>query len=320
VAPVAQVGLLSIAPLLVVNPQSGSGRTGRTFPSMLPAIEASLGKVDVAMTSRRGHAIDIARDAATAGRELVVAVGGDGTLNEVVNGVMTGGGRSRVGFIAQGTGGDFRRTLGLEHRLDHYLDALRSGRERPVDVGRMRYRNEAGKDVERWFLNILSVGMGGLVDRYVAESSATFGGKAAYFGASLRALLACKRGRVECSSEHAGKKDERTLASYMIAVCNGQFFGSGMHVAPMAAPDDGRFEVVSIDAPSKAAFAMSSRKIYSGAHLGEPSVLHFACDHIELDLQNEDARSVFLIDCDGEPMGGLPITIDLVRGGLTLRA
>jgi diacylglycerol kinase (ATP) len=164
------------------------------------------------------------------------------------------------------------------------------------------------------------VGMGGLVDRYVADSTARLGGKVAYYGASLRALVSSKRGRVDCSFDHAGKSEKKTLASYMIAVCNGQFFGSGMHVAPMAVPDDGRFEVVSIDAPSKAAFAMSSHKIYSGAHLREPSVSHFPCDRIELDLQNEDARSVFLIDCDGEPMGGLPITIDLVRGGLTLRA
>jgi diacylglycerol kinase (ATP) len=315
-----QVGRVSSTPLLVVNPQSGRGRTGRTFGSMLPSIEAALGNVDIALTTRRGHAIEIVRDAAKAGRELVIAVGGDGTLNEVVNGVMTSGEKTRVGFIAQGTGGDFRRTLGLEHRLDHYLDALRSGRERAVDVGRMRYRDEEGRDAERWFVNILSVGMGGLVDRYVADTSARLGGKAAYFGASLRALLTCKRGRVECAYDFAGKSEKKTIASYMLAVCNGQFFGSGMHVAPMAAPDDGRFEVVSIDAPSKAAFALSSRKIYSGAHLREASVEHFACDHIELDLHGNDARSVFLIDCDGEPMGGLPITIDLVRSGLTLRA
>ncbi len=311
---------MSSQPLLIVNPQSGSGRTGRTFPSMLPSIEASLGKVDVAMTTRRGHAIEIARDASKDGREVVVAVGGDGTLNEVVNGVMSSGGKARVGFIAQGTGGDFRRTLGLDHRLDHYLDAIRSGRERKVDVGHMRYRDEAGKDAERWFVNILSVGMGGLVDRYVADTTARLGGKAAYYGASLRALVSCKRGRIDCAVAYGGTSEKKTIASYMIAVCNGQFFGSGMHVAPMAVPDDGRFEVVSIDAPSKAAFALSSHKIYTGAHLREPHVSHFPCDRIELDLQNEDARSVFLIDCDGEPLGGLPVTIDLVPGGLTLRA
>jgi YegS/Rv2252/BmrU family lipid kinase len=309
--------------VVIVNPQSGGGRTGRTFGSMLPAIEGALGKVDVVITRHRGHAIELARDAALAKRSLIVAVGGDGTFNEIVNGVMSAGeegASTAVGFIAQGTGGDFRRTVGLEHRLDRYLAALASGRERSVDVGRMRYRDEAGRDAERWFVNILSAGMGGLVDRYVADAPQSVGGKAAYFGASLRALATCKKGRLRCEVTRAGATETRELSSYMIAVCNGRYFGSGMHVAPMAKIDDGLFDVVSIGAPSKLAFAMSSRKIYTGEHLGKRGVHHFTCDRVELDLENEDARGVFLIDCDGEPMGGLPIAIDVVKGGLRLRA
>ncbi len=311
-------------PLLVVNPQSGGGRTGRTFASMRPAIEAALGAVDVVHTERRGHAIEIVEAAAREGRGLVIAVGGDGTLNEVVNGVMRaseqGANGTQVGFIAQGTGGDFRRTIGIEHRLDRYLAALSSGRERKIDVGRMHYKDDAGKDAVRWFVNILSAGMGGLVDRYVADAPAQMGGKAAYFSASLRALATCKKGRVRCNVRSGGTEEVKRVASYMIAVCNGQYFGSGMHVAPMAKIDDGVFEVVSIGAPSKIAFAMSSRKIYTGDHLNQRGTVHFACDRIELDLDNDDARGVFLIDCDGEPMGGLPISIDVVPSALRMRA
>src|SRR4051812_4506002 len=108
-------------PLLVVNPASGGGKTGKTFDAMLSTIRASLGEVDVARTQGRGHAIELARSGVKDGHPLIVAVGGDGTLHEVVNGVMDAGGKARVGLIAQGTGGDFRKTLGLEHRLDHYL-------------------------------------------------------------------------------------------------------------------------------------------------------------------------------------------------------
>jgi YegS/Rv2252/BmrU family lipid kinase len=310
-----------VTPLVIVNPQSGGGRTGRTFVSMLPAIERALGDVDVVLTRRRGHAIDLARDASRDKRELVIAIGGDGTFNEVVNGVMNdGSGATQVGFIAQGTGGDFRRTVGVEHRLDRYLAALASGREKKIDVGRMRYRDEAGRDAERWFVNILSVGMGGLVDRYVADAPPSVGGAAAYFGASVRALATCRKGRVRCEVTQGGATETKRLASYMIAVCNGRYFGSGMHVAPMAKIDDGFFDVVSIGAPSKLAFAVSSRKIYSGEHLRQRDVHHFTCERIALDLENEDARRVFLIDCDGEAMGGLPITIDVVRSGLRLRA
>lgn len=307
--------------LVIVNPQSGGGKTGRTWPSMLTAVEHALGSVDVVPTERRGHAIEIAEKAAKQKRELVVAVGGDGTFNEVVNGVMRGGaGATQVGFIAQGTGGDFRRTVGIEHRLDRYLAALSAGRERKIDVGRMTYKDEAGRDAERYFVNILSAGMGGLVDRYVADAPPQMGGRAAYFTASLRALAVCQKGRVRCEVTSGGATETKRVASYMIAVCNGQYFGSGMHVAPMAKIDDGVFEVVSIGAPSKIAFAMSSRKIYSGEHLRARGTEHFACEKVTLDLENESARGVFLIDCDGEPMGGLPITIEVLKGALRLRA
>jgi YegS/Rv2252/BmrU family lipid kinase len=275
------------------------------------------------LTQRPAHAIELARDAVRAGTKLVIAVGGDGTLHEVANGVLdarAGGGDAAVGYVGQGTGGDFRRTLGIEHRLDAYVEALASGRERRVDVGRLRYRDRDGETKTRWFVNILSAGMGGLVDRYVSETSKALGGAAAYFVASARALVACERGRLRCTVRVGGEQHERNVETYMIAICNGRYFGSGMHVAPMAEPDDGRFEVVSMDATSKLAFATFSRRIYEGKHLTAPGVQHFACDRISIDLENERARGVFLLDVDGEPLGGLPLEVELVPKALVLRA
>ncbi len=104
----------------------------------------------------------------------------------------------------------------------------------------------------------------------------------------------------------------------MIAICNGAYFGGGMHVAPMAALDDGRFEIVSMDAPSKRRSPMHSRRIYDGSHLSLPGVQHFACDRIAMDLENERARGVFLLDVDGEPLGGLPLEVELVPSKLGL--
>ena len=158
-------------PLLVVNPRSGGGATGRTFGAMKDTIERALGPVEVAMTERQGHGADLAREGALAGHPLVIAVGGDGTFHEVVNGLMTAkggaygtkGDSTRVGMIAQGTGGDFRKALGLEHRLDKYLDALKSGRERPLDVGKFTGGGKTG----HYFVNILSAGMGGLAINFL---------------------------------------------------------------------------------------------------------------------------------------------------------
>ena len=314
-------------PLLVVNPQSGGGKTGKLFPSMRSVIEARLGPVEVAFTEAAGEGIAIARAAALAGHPFVVAVGGDGTFNEVVNGVMLScKSDARVGLIGQGTGGDFSRGLGIANRLDKYLDALTSGRERRLDLGWIRYRPAAapgeglpvGETRERYFVNILSAGMGGLVDRYVADASRAFGGKAAYFGASLKALIACREGRLRATATIDGKTEQRKIATYMIAICNGSYFGSGMRVAPMADVADGRLEVVSIGATSKLAFAVNARRIYSGAHLGKPGVLHFGCEKISLELENDAARDVFLLDCDGEAIGALPVDVEIRKGALVL--
>lgn len=309
-------------PLLVVNPRSGGGSTGRMFDSMLGTIERALGPVDVAMTQRQGHGIELAREGAIAGHPLVVAVGGDGTLHEVVNGLMFARETSdmardtRLGMIAQGTGGDFRKSLGLEHRLDKYLEAIASGRERAIDVGCF----QGGGKERHYFVNILSAGLGGLVDRYVAEGGSALGGKVAYFGASVRALINARLGNVVAKVTRNGKTEEHRIRSFMIAVCNGRYFGGGMQVAPTAALDDGLFEFVALGATSKLAFSLNSNRIYSGAHMRQSDTVHLRGEKIVLDLANEDAREMFLLDVDGEAMGKLPITIEMLPKALTLRA
>ncbi|MGO9834226.1 MAG: diacylglycerol/lipid kinase family protein [Polyangiaceae bacterium] len=309
-----------LPPLVVANPLSGGGRVGRTLKDVRAVVEQRIGPVDVELTSRPGHGIDLARDGVREGRAIVIALGGDGTLHEVANGVLDAGGGAAVGYIGQGTGGDFRRTLGMRHRLDAYVDAIAVGRERLIDVGKLQYRAPDGATRGRWFVNILSAGMSGLADRYVSETTKVAGGTAAYYWASLRALAACRRGQLRCHVGLLDEESERTMSTFMIAICNGRYFGAGMHVAPMAAPDDGRFEVVSMDAASKLAFVAYSRRIYDGTHLSTPGVEHFSCDRIALELENEDARDVFLLDVDGEPLGGLPLDVQLVPKGLRVLA
>jgi len=311
---------VSDKPLCVVNPKSGGGRTAQVVSELRATIERALGEVDVVMTERSQHGIELAAQGAREGRSLVIAVGGDGTFSEVVNGVMRAGKASgcHVALIGQGTGGDFRKTLGIEHRLDRYLEAIASKRTRTLDVGKAKFRDTTtNASVERWFINILSAGMGGLVDQYVATGSRALGPTAAYFVASTKALVRSRAGHLRCLVD--GGAEPVRLRSYMIAICNGQYFGSGMHIAPMAKVDDGVFEVVSMDAPSKLAFAAFSQKIYKGTHLRSEHVKHFACKRITLDLENEDARDRFLLDIDGEPLGGLPLEIEVLPGAITLR-
>ncbi len=339
-------------PLFIVNPAAGRGKTGRTWPQMKATIEAKLGPIDVSFTNAPGHGITLARDAAEAGRPLVVAVGGDGTFHEIVNGVAEGarpfatasefagtgvardGGPTRtgpastgtkratdVGILAQGTGGDFRRTLGLEHRLDRYLDALAGGRSRPLDLGKATFLDRNGKPTTRWFVNVLSAGMGGLVDQYVQESGRALGNAAAYWFASLRALMTIEAGRLRCTVTGAdGTETVHEIASYMVAICNGRYFGSGMHVAPMADPADGLFELVALPAGSKVGFTVRSQRIYDGSHIGQAGTLHLRGRKFHLELIDDRAKGTFLLDVDGEPLGRLPLTIEVVPNALHVRA
>ena len=311
-------------PLLVVNPRSGGGSTGRTFGAMRGSIERALGPVEVAMTQKPGHGIDLARQGAALGHPLVIAVGGDGTIHEVVNGLLQAKGSgdgtkaegTQLGIIGQGTGGDFSKTLGIEHRLDRYVDAIASGKQRSLDAGKFT----GGGKIGHYFVNILSAGMGGLVDRYITDAPRVFGGKAAYFGASLKALLNARLGNVRCTVTNDGTSEEHVIRSFMIAICNGKYFGGGMKVAPMAEIDDGIFEIVALGATSKLGFAMTSSRIYSGDHIGQAGTVHLRGQKVKLDLVNEDAKKVYLLDVDGEPMGELPLEIEVVPNALHLRA
>ena len=239
-------------PLLVVNPRSSGGKTGELFDRMRAPLEAAIGAFDVAITDRSRHAVEIARGAALEGRETVIAVGGDGSIHEVVNGLMEardkGATSTRLGVVGAGTGGDFRKTLGIEHRLDRYASVIAEGKTRRIDVPRVTYTTHTGERAQAFFVNILSVGLGGLVDRYVAEGGRAFGGTAAYFIASARALLESRIGTVACTFWLGDKASHEELQTRNLALCNGRFFGSGMEVAPMAKLDDGVLEVIDLGA------------------------------------------------------------------------
>jgi YegS/Rv2252/BmrU family lipid kinase len=286
--------------------------------------QRALGGFDVQLTERARHAADLAREAALAGREAIVAVGGDGSIHEVVNGLMQareqGATQARLGIIGQGTGGDFRKSLGLEHRLDRYCAAIAAGKTKRIDVARFGYETHDGAPARAYFMNILSAGIGGLVDQYVADASRSMGGTVAYFAASLKGLLKSEIGVLAATFTLDGKSREEELRTRNIAICNGQYFGSGMHVAPMAKLDDGVLDVVDLGDAPRLQFALGSSKMYTGKHIGQPGVKHFRCDRLRLELLNKPVADRFLLDVDGEPLGRLPLDVALMKGALEVFA
>jgi len=311
---------VSLRPILIVNPKAGAGRAGEGLDAFLRIVESALGPVDVARTEAPRHAVSIAETAAREGREVVIATGGDGSVHEVANGLLrareAGFTQAALGIIGRGTGGDLCRSLGIEHRLDRYLSTIAARHRRMIDVGRFSYERATGGRDTAFFINILSAGLGGLVDSYVHRHARWAGGKMGYFLASAEALLKSEVAVLKARIEHDGAVREAEITTRQIAVCNGRYFGSGMFVAPMADLDDGAFEVIDLGKASKLSFALAGSAIYSGKHLQNPEVSHFACQKISLEVMNERARPTFLLDVDGEALGTPPIEIELMKRAL----
>ena len=320
-------------PLLIVNPASGKLAGRGSIARFTAAVERVLGGVDFEATKRRGHAIDLARRGAAEGRETIVAVGGDGTLHEVVNGVMgarngapsAGAPGPRVGLVGLGTGGDFARSLGLGRSLEDHLAAVAAGHTRAIDLLRVDLCDHAGRPLSRYVVNVLSAGPGGLVDRYVERVPALAGGRLVYGLAAAWALVECPRAGLRvCLRGLPGREPgavvERELSTYLLGVCNGAVFGGGMRLAPGAVPDDGLLDVVSIAPRSKWVVARHLLKVYRGRHVGVPGVEVLRCRALDLELLEPSLAARFALDVDGEPLGRLPARVELVPAALEMLA
>ena len=189
-----------------------------------------------------------------------------------------------LGLVATGTGADFGRTLGIAPRIDAYLAAIAGGAERVVDAGVARFTGDDGRPAERYWVNVLSAGVGGLVDRYAAAAPAFLGGRVAYAQAAIRGIVVCRRLRLRCAYVLPdGTPAERVLDSHAVAVCNGTTFGGGMNIAPMARPDDGLLEVVAFETRTRWRLVGRFLTVYAGTHTDEPGVNHFTCRSLRLE-------------------------------------
>jgi len=318
-------------PLVIANPAARRGRTGRELAELVAPLQAALGELDVAATARAGHAEELAAAAVLARRPLVVCLGGDGTLNEVVNGLLSGAASGatpppaealpRLGVVATGTGGDFGRSLGIPPRFEAYVAALACGRERPVDVGVARFTGRDGRPTRRLWINVLSGGIGGLVDIYNETAPRWMSGRVAYGQAALRGIFTCRRVTVRCRYVLPdGSPGERLMHAHAIAVCNGHTFGGGMLIGPDARPDDGLLQVVSFETRTKRRLVRRFVTVYRGTHLLEEGVNGLVCRSVELTPEAIDGQPLGDAcgragDGDGEPAGGRPRSGDARPAG-----
>jgi len=314
--------------LLIVNPRSANGATGRHFDDISGAVREQLGDHAHAFTERTLHATELTRAALREGTELVIATGGDGTINEVVNGFFEeprpqegpGDGprlinpQAALAILPRGTGGDFRRTVGLDGDLRKSARHLR-GERRPLDVGRCDFIGHDGKPAARYFVNVAGCGVGAEIVAIANKSSKALGGKISFMLASLRGLAGWSDVAIRARLDD-GPSEELSITSFSVA--NGRFFGGGMMVSPDARLDDGLFHITIWSRFGFTEFVLKSGTLYDGSHVKLPGTRTASARRIRLEPGATPGARVALIELDGEPVGRLPATYTVLPGALQL--
>ena len=299
--------------LIIVNPASGAGRTGRGWSEVAGRLREAGLDFDFAMTSCSGEATELSRLAVGEGRHLIVAAGGDGTINEVANGffqdrepVAT---ESRLGILPTGTGGDFRRTLGIPRDPDEAAAVLSAGRTRRIDAGRVTCTSADGASVVRHFVNIADAGIGGDVVHRVNNGRRVINGEVTFTLASLLTLLRWHNKPMTVAIDG----ERRELIAQQVVVANCQYFGGGMRVAPRAVPDDGRLDVVIAGDLGMWENLRGLSEIRKGTHLdsGHPKIFHALASRVEV-----SSPELVRVDADGEQPGLLPAVFEVVPAAL----
>jgi YegS/Rv2252/BmrU family lipid kinase len=289
-------------PLFLVNPASGNGATGKRWPKLRQrAAELGLEGEQV-LSEFPGH---LARAAKDSPGSLLVVIGGDGTVNEVANGVA--GTEAELAVLPCGTGQDFGRTHGLPTGFDDAVRVALGGETRTIDLGRV----ELESGTSRFFANVGSAGMSGAVARRANAMTKAFGGRATFFYALTREFLAWQNTRVVVELEDGVQREG---PMHDVIVANGNWHGGGMKLAPDARQDDGVFDVVLIGDVTKLDFLTTAPKLYSGRYLSHPKVELLQSSSVAI-----RASEPLPLEVDGEPIGATPARFEVVPSALRLR-
>jgi diacylglycerol kinase (ATP) len=298
----------------IVNPNAGMQSVGKEWPHIEKKAKDRLGPFQVHLTKGPGDATRFARRAIVEGVELIVCIGGDGTLNEVVNGFMGESGPIRpetiLGFVPRGTGCDFIKTVSIPRETEAAIDLIKSGNAHPIDLGRVEYIDHQGQPARRYFHNVTSFGLGGEVDERVNRSTKLFGGFISFIWATLISLMIYQKKRIRLKVD---EDDFREMTSWNVVVANGQYHGGGMWVAPEAIVNDGFFHVTIIGNFTLPEVFWHLPKLYNGRLLQLKKVHSHVAKKIEA---HSDQR--VMIDMDGEQPGHLPIRIEIIPGAIRL--
>jgi diacylglycerol kinase (ATP) len=296
----------------IVNPHAAYGGAGRTWPDVLAHLEKEGFDVTWQFTQKRGHASHLAQEAVKQGAQTIVVIGGDGTMNEIVNGILHDTQHiPDIALIPLGTGADLAKTLGIPDDWREAIEILKQGRTQSIDIGEITFTT-ATKKWKRYFANVFDAGLGGNVDRIANTLPKGIGGLLTFLFSSLLALITFRPMRLQVWIDRKFVDDALIP---IVGVANGQFFGGDMHIAPMAKTDDGFFEILYVKDTNIFKFLLHVLgKVYQAGHLQYKNVYH--CQGRELRIRGD---RLFLTDVDGEVEKAQEITVSLIPKAIKIR-
>jgi len=295
---------------VIVNPIAGAGKTAKKWPQIMALLKSIGLRFEHDLTEAPGHAIELARSAAKDGYELVVSVGGDGTINEIVNGLYNAGSNGDVmlGIIGTGTGSDYIRTIGIPRHYKEACQCLINPRKLTVDLGIVEYVSN-GQIAKRVFVNFAGLGFDAEVVKATTQKFKALGAVPSYLMGLLSTLISYKNREISLKLD--GETEKRKVCTIMVS--NGKYGGGGMLTAPNADPTDGFFDILIIGDLSKPDLLWSLPRIYRGTHLTHPKVIARRAKEIEI-----QANGSMALQADGELLGEPPATFHILPAALNI--
>lgn len=295
---------------IIVNPAAGAGRTAREWPRIMNLLQGQGLRFDHDVTEAPGHAVELAKEATAKGYETIISIGGDGTINEIANGIYRAGANkdARLGMICTGTGGDYARTIGVSRRYEEACWRIFQPRKLTVDLGFIEYANN-GNRAERVFVNFAGLGFDAEIVRRTTRSFKATGSTVAYLLGVLTTLVSYRNREVRLVID--GEDMEIKVCS--VIANNGRYGGGGMFTAPDADITDGLFDLLIIGNIGKADLLRSLPRIYKGTHLTHPKVMMKQAKEIEI-----QSAYPLNLQADGELLGELPARFRVLPSALNV--
>jgi diacylglycerol kinase (ATP) len=283
---------------IILNPSAGSIGDVDEITARLSQLPGA----EVRVTHRPGSAARFAKTAIKKGRETIIAAGGDGTLNEVINGIGEKLGEARIGLLPLGTGNDFARSIEMPTDLDAAMDVIRAGQTRAVDLVRVT------SDEVRYFVNVSAGGFSGLVNEKLTPEMKQTWGPLAYLRSAAAALPELRAYRTTLALDNT---ESITMELYNVVVANGRYVAGGRLIAPDASIDDGLLDVVLIPERPAGELALVVAQIALGTHLSSAAVVHRQAAKVTV-----NSKPGMWFNVDGELVGNEPATFEIVPRGL----